>query len=491
MENYEKYLDGKNLKELLDISRSIDREKYPDRYASLKKAIAKEENKLKSQTEFEEKSTPINKDTLRSRVTVELENIENPQKDFIKNFGILALTLFLFVSFGFFDNSVANIVVILFVLFVHEMGHFIGMKIFGYKDVKMFFIPMLGAAVSGVEKNPNSVKKAVISLLGPVPGILLGIILAVVYFKTGNELVAVLSSSFLFINGFNLLPFHPLDGGRFFDYLLFSRNPKIEIIFKVITTLALVGFAFLFEMPLLGIFALFIIASLKTTYLVSNIAHNFKSDPEIIYESGKSIPEEQMEIVLEKLKDKINLKNDNAKALANYVHNIWQRVCNKPASIFATIVMILIVYLPMMTVGISAPFLFEAGKAIRNTKTEIIERWESDGSFQTVEIKSLNGKVLSEIPLDGNGYYHGLQKTWHYSSGSERAVGYWKTGFWDGEWKFYDKGGNLQSVREYKMGVPKKYSKMKNGQLEIIPEKDWPFIVKHPDSPKALKSSRS
>jgi len=52
------------------------------------------------------------------------------------------------------------------------------MKLFGYRDVQMFFIPMLGAAVSGVESNPSSVRKAIVSLLGPLPGIIIGIISA-------------------------------------------------------------------------------------------------------------------------------------------------------------------------------------------------------------------------------------------------------------------------------------------------------------------------
>jgi hypothetical protein len=125
------------------------------------------------------------------QVKGELQKITNPKSNLAKNIGILLLTLFLFVSFGFFDKSVTNILIILLVLFIHETGHFIGMKLFGYRDVQMFFIPLLGAAVSGVESNPSSVRKAVVSLLGPLPGIIIGIIAAFLFFKTKQDIFAV------------------------------------------------------------------------------------------------------------------------------------------------------------------------------------------------------------------------------------------------------------------------------------------------------------
>jgi hypothetical protein len=38
------------------------------------------------------------------------------------------------------------------VVLIHELGHFLAMKYFGYKDLGMFFIPLLGAYVSGTKK---------------------------------------------------------------------------------------------------------------------------------------------------------------------------------------------------------------------------------------------------------------------------------------------------------------------------------------------------
>jgi len=44
----------------------------------------------------------------------------------------------------------------------------------------MFFVPLLGAAVMGRHYNVKGWQKAVVSLAGPVPGILVGLGLAAV-----------------------------------------------------------------------------------------------------------------------------------------------------------------------------------------------------------------------------------------------------------------------------------------------------------------------
>lgn len=72
-------------------------------------------------------------------------------------------------------GSPVNLLLILLVLLIHESGHWLGMKIFKYKDIQMFFIPEFGAAVSGTESTPCAKQKAIVSLMGPVLGIIIGI----------------------------------------------------------------------------------------------------------------------------------------------------------------------------------------------------------------------------------------------------------------------------------------------------------------------------
>lgn len=483
------------LNELHEARSGVDKDKFPnnaaqiDYYIKIKEGFIAEDSKPPERTFKKKHHQKSSTHSFTDQVKWELEKISNPKSNLAKNIGILLLTLFLFVSFGFFDKSITNILIILLVLFIHEAGHFIGMKLFGYRDVQMFFIPMLGAAVSGVESNPSSVRKAVVSLLGPLPGIIIGIIAAVLFFKTKQDIFAVSASTFLFINGFNMLPFHPLDGGRFFDYLLFSRNPKTELIFKILTCLALGGLAFFIKAPLLGFFALFVLFSLRVTFLSAQIAQRLKSNPELTDLKDNNIPEAQLNNVINELKQKLIAHSDNAKVIARHTHAIWQRVCNKSASIAATTGMILL-YFPFMTIGLAAPFVFEAGKAIAETKTEIVQSMKDDGSYASLEVRHLRGIKISEIPINDTGLYHGVATNWSFATGEKTKIGSWKEGYWHGKWDFFETG-KLVSFTEYDMGKPINYAVMKNGTIHSLPESEWPSHIRNTiqSEPEGTKES--
>src|SRR5262249_11968035 len=76
------------------------------------------------------------------------------------------------------SNTAFDVAALVAVLFIHELGHFAGMKLFRYRDVKMFFIPFFGAAVSGRKGRVAGWKEAVVLLLGPLPALLAGTVLS-------------------------------------------------------------------------------------------------------------------------------------------------------------------------------------------------------------------------------------------------------------------------------------------------------------------------
>jgi hypothetical protein len=130
----------------------------------------------------------------------------------------------------------------------------VAMRGFGYRDLKIFFIPFFGAAVSGKRVDVATWKQAVVSLAGPLPGIVLGCVLAIlVPAPTGLVRTAILS--LLIVNVFNLLPLGGLDGGQFFQRTVFSRHRYVEIAFQVITGVALLLLAAKMKTWILGIFA--------------------------------------------------------------------------------------------------------------------------------------------------------------------------------------------------------------------------------------------
>jgi len=99
-------------------------------------------------------------------------------------------------------------------IFIHEMGHVIAAKRKGLPVSAPIFIPFLGALIA-MKRNPrDAVTEAYIGYGGP----LLGTVGALGAFILGWALdfPVLYSIAYIgfFLNLFNLLPMHPLDGGR-------------------------------------------------------------------------------------------------------------------------------------------------------------------------------------------------------------------------------------------------------------------------------------
>ena len=196
---------------------------------------------------------------LEESVLKELEKIRNPKGNWGQTLTILAVSLLLFIGLGMRNNPIAFTVLLVGVLFIHEMGHYLGMRIFGYRNVRMFFIPLFGAAVSGQKTTAKTYQEAIVTLLGPLPGLCLAIVLfgaASVPGLAREVRTELIRAAVLFgvINGINLLPVFPLDGGRLLNQILFSRNRYLEGVFQLLAAIALVAYGATAEriLPLLA-----------------------------------------------------------------------------------------------------------------------------------------------------------------------------------------------------------------------------------------------
>ena len=154
---------------------------------------------------------------------------------------LLLVSLFLFAGTGTARWSWQRCALIIGVLFVHELGHYFAMRWFKYRELRMFFIPFFGAAVSGRHFNVPGWKKAIVSLMGPLPGILLGTGLAVGGIVTANDTLVEVSMLVIGLNVFNLLPILPLDGGWFWNAMLFCRHRWLEAGFQALAGLVLLA----------------------------------------------------------------------------------------------------------------------------------------------------------------------------------------------------------------------------------------------------------
>jgi len=96
------------------------------------------------------------------------------------------------------------------------------MRYFNHENVSLRFQVAFGVASSD-HKTTNGEEYLIILLAGPVPGILLGTFLGIINLNIQNSYLWYMTGMLVLINGFNLLPVLPLDGGKIIQALLYKR----------------------------------------------------------------------------------------------------------------------------------------------------------------------------------------------------------------------------------------------------------------------------
>lgn len=205
---------------------------------------------------------------------------------------ISSLALYLILGYYIFP-SYKILLLITAIVMIHELGHFLAMKFFGYNDLGIFFIPLLGAYVSGTKREISQQQSAVILLAGPIPGIIFGIV-AFLLWQNNPELsvagisVYTISLAFIILNLINLFPVYPLDGGQLLNRVFLDEESIVSKLFIFISIgflcwLALFGmgkpFYPLLLFPLMMVFRLF--GEKKINHIEKRIeAENINTDLE-------------------------------------------------------------------------------------------------------------------------------------------------------------------------------------------------------------------
>jgi Zn-dependent protease len=289
---------------------------------------------------------------LARQIEEALEAMDSPRRDAGRRLLILAGSLALFVMFQLVNTSVSGILILVIVLAIHELGHLAAMKLSGYRDLQIFFIPLFGAAASGSETHPTGTRRAIVSLSGPVPGIVIGTACTVLFHVTGLPFFMQSARAFLIINTFNLLPVTPLDGGRFMEAVLFSRTPMLKAVFDVLAAVALTVLAFTLGSIFLGILAFFMLGSIKLGYVSGQLARDIKRelaeqrDIDPASTAGLSrpvgIPSSYIERLIPLLEDHLPEKERSPEGFARAFRSVWNMVRFQPPSVAATVGLMLV-----------------------------------------------------------------------------------------------------------------------------------------------------
>jgi Zn-dependent protease len=186
-----------------------------------------------------------------------------------------ALSAVLFVAAAFLQSPQLA-VVLLVVVFVHELGHYAAMKWFGYRNVKLLFIPFFGGVVVGEKVPAPAWQQLVMILLGPLPGIALAVGLFAALRPTPASWLETLVFGLLGMNALNLLPLVPLDGGRVVEILLFARHPVLTVAFRVLAIVGLAGLAWALSAWVLLLPAALVAVGIPAAYRFGVVARDFR-----------------------------------------------------------------------------------------------------------------------------------------------------------------------------------------------------------------------
>jgi stage IV sporulation protein FB len=191
---------------------------------------------------------------------------EQPANVWMKS--IISLALYLVLGYYIFHSFTMLLLITAIVMF-HELGHFFAMKYFRYNELGIFFIPLLGAYVSGTKREVSQKESAIILLAGPLPGIILGSVFY--YLSQTNPSLEIANISFdrigmllIFLNLINLFPIYPLDGGQLLNRVFLDEESWVGKVFVFLSAAFLCWLAWKLNFWVLLIFPGMMLLRLQT-----------------------------------------------------------------------------------------------------------------------------------------------------------------------------------------------------------------------------------
>lgn len=275
---------------------------------------------------------------------------------------ILVLSFIGFTLASARDTSLRDLGLLVAVLLLHEGGHLVGMRLFGFSDLRMFFLPFFGAAASGRKPGANAVEHAIVALLGPVPGLLVALPLAFVA-DSGISPDGPLPMLVLFlvlINGFNLLPILPLDGGRLFEALIFERHPALDVLFRLLAIAGLGWLAFN-GFPALGVLAVLMLIRLRLqaaqAFEAARLRRAFRYSSEIAANGDEELAALHDAAVRAVAHLRVN-ESTRKGVWQQAVRDIFDRVAHSPANWWQTLLLLLVWLLALVVGAVALLVLF-------------------------------------------------------------------------------------------------------------------------------------
>ncbi len=279
----------------------------------------------------------ISADTLA--ILNEIEILQNKRSGWGAGVMLLLVSVGLFFALGAAVWPWGFVAMVLPILFFHELGHFAAMRVFRYSNVKMFFIPLLGAAVSGRHYNVPGWKKVIVSLAGPLPGIFVGAGLGIAAAYFHIDWLHHMALLAIGLNGFNLLPILPLDGGWVVHALLFSRHYILDAGFRLVAVAAILAGAYFSGSRFLFFFGFVMAVGLPMAFRMAGVVSTIRrrgistASPD-----DQSIPPRTAEAIVAEIRQRCPQGFSN-KTVAQLTLQAFEALNARPPGILATLLL--------------------------------------------------------------------------------------------------------------------------------------------------------
>ncbi|MBL8824781.1 MAG: hypothetical protein JNJ77_19500 [Planctomycetia bacterium] len=266
----------------------------------------------------------------------------------------ISVAAIIFIEQG--NLNAMQIGVLVGVIFFHELGHAVAMRWFGYTDVRMFFIPFFGAAVTGNKHAAPAWQQAFVALMGPIPGLLLALAGYLVVRDDipswGFYVIVMLVS----INAFNLLPLGFLDGGRFFSILIFSRNAWVEAFAQLVSAGIVAALAYWQQSIYLGVLSFFMLIGTPLIFRRGLMVSKLRQTGIALPMTVKELQPLHLRMLFAATYDVLGGMKADPKMLAAHMRELHHRVLVPPPGLLTTSVFLL-VYVLAWLVAAGAIFL--------------------------------------------------------------------------------------------------------------------------------------
>lgn len=163
-------------------------------------------------------------------------------------------TLFFFVIIAFFTGTIVDYLLIISIVFIHELGHYVAALFFQWR-IERIVLWVFGGVLKTAEMNQRPLyEEFVVTLFGPLQHVVLyGVFYLLLICNIFSESLYSLA---LFYNTiillFNLLPIFPLDGGKLLFFIQSSILPfKRAHVATIVCSMSVILFIILLELTLL------------------------------------------------------------------------------------------------------------------------------------------------------------------------------------------------------------------------------------------------